>query len=130
MKFVFDLDPTSTQKRLPEFKEALETALAPQPLRFHLYDTEFYSQVDGSLDFGRTRCCVVVLPLYDQEHLFNLSKISRYFSSCFQVVSDENESVVDQEMSERLLDFSEKPELKRLLDNYDVVRVEVSEKVK
>ena len=58
MKFVFDLDPTSTQKRLPDFKEALETALRPQPLRFHLYDTEFYSQVDGSLDFGRTRCDV------------------------------------------------------------------------
>ena len=56
MKFVFDLDPTSTQKRLPDFKAALETALRPQPLRFNLYDTEFYSQVDGSLDFGRTRC--------------------------------------------------------------------------
>ena len=55
MKFVFDQDPTSTQKRLPDFKAALETALRPQPLRFNLYDTEFYSQVDGSLDFGRTR---------------------------------------------------------------------------
>ena len=39
------------------------------------------------------------------------------------MVSDE--SVVDQETSERLLDFSERPELKRLLDQYDVVKVEV-----
>ena len=49
-------------------------------------------------------------------------------SSCFQVVSDE--SVVDQEMSERLLDFSERPELKRLLDQYDVVKVEVSSDIR
>ena len=33
--------------------------------------------------------------------------------------------MVDQETSERLLDFSERPELKRLLDQYDVVKVEV-----
>jgi hypothetical protein len=55
MKFVFDLDPTTAQKKLPEFKAAVETAFDAQPLTFHLYDTEFYSQVDGSLDFGRTR---------------------------------------------------------------------------
>ncbi len=48
--------------------------------------------------------------------------ICTIFSSCFQVVS--GETVIDQESSERLLDYSEKPELKRLLDSYDVVRVE------
>jgi hypothetical protein len=46
-----------------------------------------------------------------------------FFSSCFQVVS--GETVIDQEASERLLDYSEKPDLKRLLDKFDVVRVEV-----
>ena len=44
------------------------------------------------------------------------------------MVSDE--SVVDQETSERLLDFSERPELKRLLDQFDVVKVEVSKNKK
>jgi len=54
MKFVFNRDPTTVQRNLPEFKSTLENAFA-QPLKFNIYDTEFYSKVDGSLDFGRTR---------------------------------------------------------------------------
>ena len=54
MKFVFNRDPTTVQRKLPEFKSTLENAFA-QPLKFNIYDTEFYSKVDGSLDFGRTR---------------------------------------------------------------------------
>ena len=54
MKFVFDRDPSSVQRRLPDFKEDI-SKIFPQPLKFHIYDTEFYSKVDGSLDFGRTR---------------------------------------------------------------------------
>ena len=54
MKFVFNRDPTTVQRKLPEFKSQLEGAFA-QPYKFNIYDTEFYSKVDGSLDFGRTR---------------------------------------------------------------------------
>ena len=38
----------------PEFAEKIQE-IFPQPLKFNIYDTEFYSKVDGSLDFGRTR---------------------------------------------------------------------------
>ena len=55
MRFVFDNDPSTVQKRLPEFSDELGRLYRPQPLKFNIYETEFYSQVDGSLDFGRTR---------------------------------------------------------------------------
>ena len=96
MKFVFDLDPSSVQRKLPEFEEEL-TEHFPQPLKFHIYDTEFYSKVDGSLDFGRT-------------------------SSCFQIVEDE--AVIDLEKSTELLDYSTKPHLKRFLDKFGIVDIE------
>jgi hypothetical protein len=54
MKFVFDSDPSSVQKHLPEFASKIQESF-PQALKFNIYDTEFYSKVDGSLDFGRTR---------------------------------------------------------------------------
>ena len=55
MRFVFDNDPSTVQKRLSEFSDELGRLYRPQPLKFNIYETEFYSQVDGSLDFGRTR---------------------------------------------------------------------------
>ena len=55
MRFVFDNDPSTVQKRLPEFSDELGRIYEPQPLKFNIYETEFYSKVDGSLDFGRTR---------------------------------------------------------------------------
>ena len=100
MRFVFDRDPTSVQKALPEFKLALEdtakTILA-QNLKFNIYETEFYSKVDGSIDFGKT-------------------------SSCFQIMEDEN--VVDLKTSEMI--FAENDiELKKVFDEFNV-EVEVS----
>jgi hypothetical protein len=60
MKFVFDRDPSLVRQALPEFQNELEqlfvsSSSSSESLKFHLYETEFYSQVDGSLDFGRTR---------------------------------------------------------------------------
>ena len=100
MRFVFDRDPTSVQKALPEFKMSLEdtakTILA-QNLKFNIYETEFYSKVDGSIDFGKT-------------------------SSCFQIMEDEN--VVDLKTSEMI--FADNDiELKKVFDEFNV-EVEVS----
>ena len=55
MRFVFDNDPSTVQKQLSQFSDELGQIYSPQPLKFDIYETEFYSQVDGSLDFGRTR---------------------------------------------------------------------------
>ena len=55
MRFVFDNDPSTVQKQLSDFSDELGRIYSPQPLKFNIYETEFYSQVDGSLDFGRTR---------------------------------------------------------------------------
>ncbi len=96
LRFVFNRDPTTVQKKLPEFTRDLEGAFA-QPLRFNIYDTEFYSKVDGSLDFGRT-------------------------SSCFQVMSDDQ--VVDLKTSENIFAESQS-DLEDLYQQYDIVRVEV-----
>jgi hypothetical protein len=96
MRFVFNRDPTSVQRKLPEFTTELEQAFA-QPLTFNIYDTEFYSKVDGSLDFGRT-------------------------SSCFQVMEDDQ--VVDLKTSESIFESNES-DLQTLFDQYDIVRVEV-----
>ena len=100
MRFVFDRDPTSVQKALPEFKLALEdtaqTILA-QNLKFNIYETEFYSKVDGSIDFGKT-------------------------SSCFQIMEDEN--VVDLKTSETIFADND-VELKKVFDEFNV-EVEVS----
>ena len=59
MKFVFDKNPVNVAKEMREFKEEVEAALA-QPLTLNVYDNEFYSKVDGSLDFGRTSSCFQV----------------------------------------------------------------------
>jgi hypothetical protein len=49
------------KRNLPEFAEKIQDVF-PQPLKFNIYDTEFYSKVDGSLDFGRTRYKVLFNP--------------------------------------------------------------------
>ena len=72
MKFVFNRDPTTVQRKLPEFKSQLEGAFA-QPYKFNIYDTEFYSKVDGSLDFGRTRYEIKNTMLF-QENIFEIQK--------------------------------------------------------
>ena len=100
MKFVFNQDPTSVQRKLSQFTNDLEGAFA-QPLKFNIYDTEFYSQVDGSIDFGRT-------------------------SSCFQIMSDDH--VVDLETSKSIFSNNES-DLKDLYDAYNIVQVEVSQEL-
>ena len=59
MKFVFDKNPVNVAKQMKEFKTEVEAAFA-QPLTLNVYDNEFYSKVDGSLDFGRTSSCFQV----------------------------------------------------------------------
>ena len=44
--------------------------------------------------------------------------------NCLQIVREDN--VVDLKSTERLLNATDKPELKELLDKYDIVSVEVS----
>ena len=65
MRFVFENDPSSVRNKLPDFSNEIQKLLAPdgpraQPLTLNLYDTEFYSKFDGSLDFGRTSSCFQV----------------------------------------------------------------------
>lgn len=96
MRFVFDKDPSSVRNEIDDFSRDIGR-IFPQPLKLNLYDTEFYSKRDGSLDFGRT-------------------------SSCFQVVSDDD--VVDLKSTERLLDVTNRPELQELLNKYDIVSIE------
>lgn len=99
MKFVFDEDPVKVSTKLGQFKQEVEATLAlALPLTLNIYDTEFYSQVDGSLDFGRT-------------------------SSCFQVMSDRD--VIDLNSVATLFrPETSSPELTSLLTKYNVVSVE------
>ena len=59
IKFVFDKNPVNVAKQMRQFKSEIESAFA-QPLTLNVYDNEFYSKVDGSLDFGRTSSCFQV----------------------------------------------------------------------
>lgn len=96
MKFVFNRNPSVVQEKIPDFKRDIQEAFA-EPLKFNIYETEFYSKFDGSLDFGRT-------------------------SSCFQII--ENENSLELKRAEELLDFSQNPPLKEILDRYDIVDIE------
>lgn len=96
MRFVFDRDPNFVSQRIDAFQEDLGT-LFPQPLKFHLYENEFYSKVDGSIDFGRT-------------------------SSCFQLMKEDD--VIDLKSTESMLDFTTNPDLKDVFDRHNVVGVE------
>merc|ERR1712025_1348688 len=76
MKFVFDKNPVTVARELKEFKKDVEAAFA-QPLTLNIYDNEFYSKFDGSLDFGRTSSCFQVL---DEEDVIDLSKAQSLFN--------------------------------------------------
>lgn len=54
MKFVFDDPPTNVKRRVPELEMAVATALG-KPVTVNVYDTQFHSKEDGSLDFSSTR---------------------------------------------------------------------------
>jgi len=96
MKFVFDKNPVNVAKEMKEFKKDIEGAFA-QPLTLNVYDNEFYSKVDGSLDFGRT-------------------------SSCFQVL--EQDDVVDLDNVQNLFTNKKNKKLNDLFDKYSVDSVE------
>merc|ERR1711884_761326 len=96
MKFVFDKNPVNVAKQMRQFKSEIESAFA-QPLTLNVYDNEFYSKVDGSLDFGRT-------------------------SSCFQVLQDED--VVDLDKVNRLFDESKNRKLNDVFEKFSVTSVE------
>jgi hypothetical protein len=95
MKFVFDKNPVQVAEELKQFKSDIEGAFA-QPLTLNIYDSEFYSKYDGSLDFGRT-------------------------SSCFQVLKEEDTVNLDSVQS---LFSKENPRLQELLKQYSVDSVE------
>merc|ERR1712062_857837 len=59
-----------------QFKSDIEGAFA-QPLSLNIYDSEFYSQYDGSLDFGRTSSCFQVLR---EEDTVNLDEVQGIFA--------------------------------------------------
>ena len=98
MNIVFQLvvsNPFQVAQELKQFKNDIEGAFA-QPLTLNIYDSEFYSQYDGNLDFGRT-------------------------SSCFQVLR--NESTVNLNDVQSLFG-EENPLLKSRLEKYSVDSVE------
>merc|ERR1712123_269483 len=74
MKFVFDKNPVNVAREMKQFKKDIEGAFA-QPLTLNVYDNEFYSKVDGSLDFGRTSSCFQVLNAEDVVDLDNVQKL-------------------------------------------------------
>jgi len=96
MKFVFDKNPVNVAKEMREFKKDIEGAFA-QPLTLNVYDNEFYSKVDGSLDFGRT-------------------------SSCFQVLNGED--VVDLDNVQNMFNSRKNKKLENLFSKYSVDSVE------
>jgi len=96
MKFVFDKNPVMVAKQLRAFKQEVEASFA-QPLTLNIYDNEFYSKIDGSLDFGRT-------------------------SSCFQIL--DNEDVVELPMAETLFNVDKNDNLAELMNKYSVDSVE------
>jgi len=96
MKFVFDKNPVTVAREVKQFKADVEAVFA-QPLILNIYDNEFYSKFDGSLDFGRT-------------------------SSCFQVLDDED--VVDLDKVQNLFSDKQNRELTDLLSKYSVDSVE------
>ncbi len=64
LRFVFDRDPNGVRGRLKDFAAEMEQLLSHRPqrlaaaqqhLELRMHETEFYSKVDGSIDFGRTR---------------------------------------------------------------------------
>jgi len=102
MKFVFDKNPVNVAKEMKEFKKDIEGAFA-QPLTLNVYDNEFYSKVDGSLDFGRT-------------------------SSCFQVLHEED--VVDLDDVQNMFNRRRNKKLEELFVKYSVDAVERCAKVR
>ena len=54
MRFVFNDPPTDIKRKISEIESAVAQALS-SPLSVKIYDTQFHSKRDGSLDFSATR---------------------------------------------------------------------------
>ncbi|XP_047097698.1 cadherin-23 [Schistocerca piceifrons] len=95
LRFVFTRPPTVIRRLLPEFQRAVEKALL-LPVSLNVYDTQFYSKDDGSLDFGST-------------------------SSCFQLVGKESYDLKDMES---LLRDSGNSDLDKVYSDFGVQAVQ------
>ncbi|KYQ51361.1 Cadherin-23 [Trachymyrmex zeteki] len=95
LKFVFSKPPVEVRKTLEDFEKAVQQALS-LPISVNVYDTQFYSKEDNSLDFSST-------------------------SSCFQMVGKESYDL--DEMRSLLTDPRNK-ELKKVYRTYHVEKVQ------
>lgn len=95
LKFVFSKPPVEVRKTLEDFEQAVQQALS-LPISVNVYDTQFYSKEDNSLDFSST-------------------------SSCFQMVGKES---YDLNEMRALLTDPKNEELKKVYRKYHVEKVQ------
>lgn len=95
LKFVFTKPPVEVRKTLEDFEKAVQQALS-LPVSINVYDTQFYSKDDNSLDFSST-------------------------SSCFQMVGKE---VYDLHEKKLLLTDPRNDELKKVYKQFHVDKVQ------
>lgn len=95
LKFVFSKPPVEVRKTLEDFEKAVQQALS-LPITVNVYDTQFYSKDDNSLDFSST-------------------------SSCFQMVGRE---AYDLEEMKALLRDARNEELKKVYEKFHVEKVQ------
>ncbi|XP_033335314.2 cadherin 74A [Megalopta genalis] len=95
LKFVFSKPPVEVRKTLEDFERAVQLALS-LPISVNVYDTQFYSKEDNSLDFSST-------------------------SSCFQMVGKE---AYDLDEMKALLTDPRNEELKKVYRAYHVEKVQ------
>ncbi|KAG7208603.1 hypothetical protein KM043_014812 [Ampulex compressa] len=95
LKFVFSRPPVEVRKTLEDFERAVQQALS-LPISVNVYDTQFYSKEDNSLDFSST-------------------------SSCFQMVGKES---YDLDEMKALLTDPRNEELKKVYRKYHVEKVQ------
>ncbi|XP_050441705.1 cadherin-23 [Adelges cooleyi] len=96
LKFVFSRPPNVVGHHIQKFKDDVEKALGSSRATLNLYDTQFYSKTDGSLDFSST-------------------------GSCFQLVGPNSYSPKD---TITLLEDPTNHELKNVYKLYDVKTIE------
>ncbi|XP_015601930.1 cadherin-23 [Cephus cinctus] len=95
LKFVFSKPPVEVRRTLEDFEKAVQHALS-LPITVNVYDTQFYSKEDNSLDFSST-------------------------SSCFQMVGKES---YDLHEMKALLTDPNNEELKKVYSAYHVDKVQ------
>ncbi|XP_077533203.1 cadherin 74A [Haemaphysalis longicornis] len=96
MKFIFYKQPQEVRKVIPQFEKDLNQALA-SAVTANIYDTQYSTREDGSLDFDSA-------------------------SSCFQLL--ENGLVVSPDMVAKMLDMSSSQKVEALYHNYSIVGIE------